>query len=207
MFGCFKFIISGIFSIIVGIALILFYFFGGFDYVKSMFEAQKAKPILTVEQQAQKFADFSHMPKDYKLKKSVGILGVNAILAEHKQTKQKMAIVDTGWIFNLSKDDILSNKLDDKLKELSSKYNNKVVAIDNFEIGKKGMFNALNQNIPYVKIKLKTSGQLKNDFEGIIGVVNKPDNKNNLVVSFSDTGKYKQKTAEKFFQNLKFNKN
>ena len=96
-----------------------------------------------------------------------------------------------------------SSTLDKQLKDIAARFNAIPIKLNNLEIGKRGEFKGLGQNIPYVQLKVLTSGTLNKDVEGMIGVASTPDKKNEILVSISDPGKYKQDIAEKFFKNIK----
>lgn len=202
--GCFnliKFIITAIF------VLIILFPCGGLNYIKSLISSYQHPKQVEMQVKADRFGDISKVPKEYQLIKALDVFGINAVIVENKKTEQKMAIIDSGCMFNITKKDIKSNNLEDQLKKISLKFPYSPFKLDKLDILKKGSFKAFNQNIPYVRVKVSLTGNQKNNFEGIIGVVAYPDNKNNLVVSYNDSNKYNQKIAENFFKTIKIKTN
>lgn len=207
MKGCFnfiKFIISTIFTGII--ALIILFPCGGLNYIKNFIDSQMNQPVKEVQAKAQKFGDFSRISKDYELVRTVNMFGASAIIARHKKTGQKMFIINPGWVLNLSKNDINSNSIESTLKNLSSKLGSQSIKLNSFEIGKKGVFKAFNQNIPYINIKANFTSNVNKSLEGIIGVIDDIDNKSKIIVSTNEMGRYRQEIAEKYFKNIKLAK-
>ena len=202
--GCFNLIKLIITTIFV---LIILFPCGGLNYIKSLINSYQHPQKVENQIKTDKFGDFSKTSNDFQLIKSLEAFGIKAIVAENKKTEQKMAVIDSGWTFNITKKDIISNNLEDQLKKISLKFPYSPVKLNKLDIIKKGSFKAFNQNIPYVRVKVSLTGNQKNNFEGIIGVVTYPNNKNNLVVSYNDSNKYDQKIAEKFFKNIKIKAN
>lgn len=178
---------------------------GGLNYIKGIIDSQlyPKKPDITA--QAQKLADFSKLPKGYELIRSVNMFGVNAVIAQHGQTNQKMALVDTGWIVNVNKNDIKTNNIVQELQKTAKQYVPQV-KLNQIEILDKGSFKAINQDIPYLRVKVNIANSAQKNLEGIIGVANISNNKNNIVLSVNEPGKYKQNITEKFFRSVKLNK-
>lgn len=206
MRGCLKLIFSMVFTGIVGIALLIFYLFGGVDYVKGYIDSLMNPPKNEIEIKAQKLGDFSKLSKEYKLTRAVDMLGVNAVVAEHKQTNQNIALVDPGVILKVTKNDIKQNTLDNKIKEVANRFNNLPIKLGDIQVTKKGTFKALNQDVPYAKVKIQLSGAINKDLEGIIGIASTSGTQNNLVVSMNEPGKYNQKVTEGFLKNIKLKK-
>lgn len=209
--GCLKFIsslISKIFTVLV--ILILLFPCGGLNFIKNTIYSFFNPPEKILMVNAQKVADFSQIPDNYELIKAYDMFGINAVIAQENKTRQKVAVVNTGWVLNITKEDIKSNTAISKLEEITKnikELKNININLDQVKIEKKGSFTAFNQDIPYIKAKIKLSGDQKRNFEGIIGVVTKPNLKNDLLVSINEPGKYNQKVAEKFFRKIKYNNN
>jgi len=189
--------------VIIGIAGLIFYLFGGFDYVNNLLNSYFNPSKINIQQEAAKFGDFSKISNDYELTRVVDMFGIKAVIAKHKITNQKIAIVKTGWVFNLSQNDIKSDNIDQQLEDIASRFNAIPIKLSNLEVGKKGNLKALGQNIPYVQIKVLTTGTINRNMEGIIGVAVSPDKKNDILVSVNDPGKYNQNITDKFFKSIK----
>ena len=201
--GCLKFIFRTISIILFLFAGFLFYIFGGFDWAQKEFNTRFNPSSLMVKKEAQKMADFSKLPKHFELKKAVNMLGIKAVMAEDKKNNQKMVLVNTGWAVHISKEDIKSNHIENQLKSVAQRFE-KVAKLDRLIVSKQGSFKAMDQNIPYVNIKIGVAGNDKQSFEGIIGVVTNSDNKDNLIISANEPGKFSQKEAEIFYKSIKF---
>ena len=203
MMVCLKSIFSFILTTILGIALLIFLFFGGINYIKDNYIAKFYSSEPKVANVSKDLGNFSSIPKNYKLTKTIDMFGFNAVLAENSKNKQKMAVVNTGKVLNITKKDIQSSDIEIQLKDLASKIPYQPVNLNKLEVMKKGSFKALNQTIPYVRVNINLSGKSQSNLEGIIGVVDTPDKKNNLVISVGKSGEYNQKVAEDFFKKIK----
>lgn len=203
--GCLKFIVSSIFKAVVGIALIMFFMFGGLDYLKGLVFTYLNPPNQNVSLEASKIANFASVPKSYRMEKAVNVLGVKAVVANNKSTAQKVAVVEPGWVANITKEDIKSDKIDTQLKNIAKRLETPAVKLVNLETTQKGTFKAFGQNVPYVRVRAGVSGSKAVDYDGIIAVATGPDKKNIVLVSYGEPGKYQQIQAEKFFGSIKFN--
>jgi len=202
MKGCFNFIKFIILSIA---ALIILFPCGGINYVKGLIDSQMHPQKTTINADAQKLANFSKLPKEYELVRTVNMLGVNAVIAQHNKTSQKFALVDTGWIVSINKNDIKTNNAVVQIQDTAKKYIPNV-KLNQIEVIDKGSFKALNQDIPYLRVKINLGNSKQKNMEGIIGVVNMPGKKDDLVLAVNEPGKYKQNITEKFFNSVKINK-
>lgn len=145
---------------------------------------------------------FSSVPKEFKLVKSFNLLGLSGILAEGVKNKQKIGIVNTGIFFNVTKQTIENNIIDQQLKNLNSQIPFQLVNLQNLNVLKKGSFVAKNQRIPYIKLTFNLAGTESSKFEGIIGVIESKNKKNNLIFSINNFNKYNQKLTEKFIKSV-----
>ena len=198
--GCFnliKFIITTIFI------LIILFPCGGLKYVQSLIYNYQHPKQAEIKVKTAEFGDFSNEAKEYKLVRSLDVFGISALIAKNIKTEQKMALVDSGWTFTITKNDIKSSNLEEQLRKISLQFPYSPLKLDKLTIIKKGTFNAFGQTVPYVKVKVSLTGNSQNNFEGIIGAVTYPNNKNNLIISFNDSNKYNQQIAENFFKNVK----
>lgn len=208
MLGCLKPIGCLIQSIITTVILFCFFTFGGLDYVKNFIDNMYAEQQSNTYKEAQKVADFSRISRDYKIAKTINIPGAKAVIAENKKNSQKLAFIDGGSFLTLSKNDIKSNQIDTKLRELSGKLSNKPVKLKELKVIRKGSFKALNQNIPYVKVKASFTIDktiFTKEFEGIIGVIDNPKKgKSYIIASINNPDEYKQDITENFFKTVNF---
>ncbi|MDD3013781.1 MAG: hypothetical protein PHC34_08780 [Candidatus Gastranaerophilales bacterium] len=202
MKGCFNFIK---FVVLTIAALIIMFPCGGLNYIKGIIDSQLHPKKTEITMQAKKLADFSKLPKEFELLRTVNMFGVNAVIAQHNQTSQKMALVDTGWIVNVSKNDIKTNNIVQQLQKTAAQYVPQV-KLNQIEIVDKGTFKAIGQDIPYLHVKVNLANTTQKNLEGIIGVANISDKKNDIVLAINEPGKYKQNITENFFKSVKLNK-
>ncbi|MDD3150508.1 MAG: hypothetical protein PHV68_06705 [Candidatus Gastranaerophilales bacterium] len=201
--GCLKTIVS---FIIVVLAVIGLNSLGGLDKVKEFINSKINPSPEKIEENAQKVADFSNISQEYTIIKTVEIAGVSAVVSENKITGQKIAFGDGSFLIKISKEDITSDKLDEKIKEIAPKLNFLPTRVQGIYIKEKGSFIADNQTIPYAKIKIDILSEKQSDLEGIIAVANVTDKKSKLIVAFNDEGKYDQKETENFVNSIKMYK-
>ena len=143
---------------------------------------------------------------NYKFTHYFDLVGTKTLLAQELKTKQKFAIINPGWAFKITKDDIRANTINKKLRFIASRFNYETIKVEDFRIEKKGFFKGLQQNIPFVKFKIKLSGNINHKFEGIIGVIKNPQTKRyELITAFAELGKYNSKMTEDFYKNIQFN--
>lgn len=206
--GCFKFL-SNIVNTIITLLVSLIFLFpcGGLNMISNFIYSKFNPPEKVLQVNAQKIADFSKMPKNYKLVKTFDMLGINGVIAQSTDSTQKMAIVNTGYLFNVTKKDIETNQVITKIEDTTKTLKNYNIKMEQFELLKKGSFKAFNQNVPYIKAKFTIAGAQNRAVEGILGVATRADSKNNLIISISENGNYKQKNAENFFKYIQLNKN
>lgn len=196
-----KIIITAAAGFIVLIALAAV----GVFYLKNTVSYQLHPPKSELMQRADKIGDFSKIPKSYNVTKALNVIGVTSIVAEHPQSGQYMAIIDPGWTMNISKNDIQTGNLKQKLTDYALKASSPNIKLNRLEIEPKGNFQAFNQFVPYAQIKVRISGlSSEKTYEGMIAIVSKPGtNKNELIVSLNKNGTFNQKIAENFFQSVK----
>lgn len=209
MKGCLMGIVKIFFSMILGFFLVLFFVFGGIDYVKSFFVPSQQQPHDNMSK-AMKIADFSRIGNDFEILKTVDVIGANAVIANHKPSNQKIAFVNPGLILNLTKKDIKSDAIEQKLTGIVKNYENNVIKLEKLAVTQKGSIKALNQDIPYVKVVMKiqlpAGLDLSQNTEAVIGVASTPKGQNNIILSINKYGQYNHKITEKFFKKLRYNK-
>ena len=108
----------------------------------------------TLLEKTKKVGDFSGIDKEFEVEKTVGMLGYNAVLAEHKSSGQKMLIVDSGKKEILTPEDIKSDDAETRIKQAIAKFKYQNVNLDEFHVTEKGTMQSYGQDVPYVK-KLK----------------------------------------------------
>ena len=91
--GCLKNVTRAIFLTII---ITGFVAIGGQRWLKDQFINFVNPSKDVVLERAQKVGDFSKINKEFEIEKAAGVLGYNAVLAEHKASGQKMIVVDSG---------------------------------------------------------------------------------------------------------------
>lgn len=162
------------------------------------------KPQL-VKQSAQKIADFSKVPPNYKFQASYKVLGAEAVVTENTKDGSYIAMGNTGPLLQLSKNDLKSDEINKKIAYLAPVLINSPAKISNFAITDKSTFHALNQDIPYAKIKVVSQTNPNISYEGIIAVYDTKDNKTQTIVAFNEAGRYHQVSTEEFFKKIRLN--
>lgn len=196
----FKIILTSI----IGFIILALLAVGGMFYLKSSIDTQLNPPKTELIQRTEKIGDFSKIPQTYKVTKALNLLGVTAVVAEYPKTGQYMAIIDTGWAMSISKTDIQTGSLTQKLTDYALKVSSPNMKLNNLEITPKGTFKSFNQSVPYAQIKVKISGlNSEKIYDGMVGIVfSKSKNSNELVISVNKKGTFDQKIAENFFKKV-----
>ena len=125
------------------------------------------------------------------------------IIAQHNATDQKMIMIEPKDETILTKEDINSEKLQEKIDGIINKYKYQVVKFDKIEVNKQGEMEGLDQKIPYAKVKAEISNLPIKDIEGIVGVAELENGKNLIVISVNEKGKYSQIITDAFYKKVK----
>ena len=88
--GCLKNVTRAIFFTVL---IVGFMTLGGQDWIKQQFMNFVNPSKDVVLERAQKIGDFSKVNREFEIEKAAGVLGYNAVLAEHKASGQKMVVV------------------------------------------------------------------------------------------------------------------
>ena len=184
------------------LAIIGFNAIGGEKYI----EAVKDTVVNFVQehnvQNAKKIGDFSKINEEFQIDNTVNLMGYKAVIAEHKASGQKMLIIDSGKKPILTQEDIKSDGIDKKLKELSQKYKYQGVNINDIKITGRGNLNAYNQNVPYAKSEAHVTKLPISDIGGIVSSVQTSDSQEKLLVSVNDKKKYSQLITNEFYKSI-----
>lgn len=127
--GCLKNVTRALFLTVV---IVGFMAFGGQDFIKNQFNNFVNPSHDVVLERAQKIGDFSKVNKEFEIEKAAGILGYNAVLAEHKATGQKMVVVDSGKKVILSAEDIKSPDAESRILAAINKIKYQSAAVEEF---------------------------------------------------------------------------
>lgn len=198
--GCLKNFIRAIF---LTLAIIGFISIGGKDlvikYVGPYFK-QSSESML---EKAKRVGDFSKINEEFEIEKATGIMGYNAVVAEHKASGQKLMVIDSGKKQILTAEDIKSDAVEQKLKNSIGKFKYQSAAIEELKVTKRGTLTSYGQTVPYVKFEAKVSKLPFGDIAGIISVVNNVDGEPRILLSANERSKYSQLISDEFFKQIK----
>lgn len=202
MKGCLSFIIKTIIAVLVFFGLL---HLGVIDFIKEKIEEYKSD---TTKQEkmidkTKDVVDLSEIEEEYSIDKNLNLLGNRMIVAEHDATSQKMIMIEPKKENILTKEDIKSDNIQEKINTLVDKYKYKLVKFDKIEVKKTGELNALNQTIPYIKVVAVVSSLPVKDMEGIVGVAELENGKNLIVMSVNEKDKYSQIITDAFYKKVK----
>ncbi len=198
--GCLRNIFR---AIILTLAIVGFLSLGGKElvggFVKNYFNP--SKDVLL--ERAQKVGDFSKINDEFEIEKAAGILGYNAVVAEHKASGQKMFVVDSGDKAILTVEDIKSDKAEEKLQKALSKIKYQAVSVEDLRVTKHGTMNSYGKEVPYVKFEARVKKLPIGDVGGIVSVADLKDGEQRLLISVSEKNKYSQLISDEFFRKIK----
>ena len=198
--GCLKNVTRAIFLTVVVVG---FMAFGGQDWIKSWFKSYINPSHDVILERAQKVGDFSKINKEFEIDKAAGILGYNAVLAEHKASGQKMVVVDSGKKTILTQEDIKSPDAEEKIKSAINKIKYQSAAVDEFTVTEKGTMKSYGKDIPYVKFKAKLKKLPIGEISGIISVVKDEKGNDKILISANEKDRYSQLISNEFFKEIK----
>ena len=198
--GCLKNVTRSVFLTVV---IVGFMAFGGQDWIKSQIKNFFNPSHDVVLERAQKIGDFSKINKEFEIEKAAGILGYNAVLAEHKATGQKMLVVDSGKKTILTKEDIQAQDAEDRIRAAINKVKYQSATLEYFNVTEKGVMTSYGQQIPYVKFRARIKKLPIGEISGIISVVKDENGNDKILVSANEKEKYSQLIANEFFKEIK----
>lgn len=198
--GCLKNVTRAIFFTVV---IVGFMTFGGQDWIKQQFLNFVNPSKDVVLERAQKVGDFSKVNREFEIEKAAGILGYNAVLAEHKASGQKMVVVDSGKKQILTQEDIKSSQAEEKIKAAINKIKYQSAAVEEFHVTEKGTMKSYGKEIPYVKFTARIKKFPIGEISGIISVVQDSKGNDKILVSANEKSKYSQLISNEFFKEIK----
>lgn len=114
-------------------------------------------------EQAKTFGDFSKLQSDYKLSKTIDIMGYKKMTVTHTPSDQKTVFLDTKN--KITEKDFANKNIDNILIEKTMLFSNLPISIQNLKVTKRGeliinkkaskyiLFEGDAENLPYDKIK------------------------------------------------------
>ena len=198
--GCLKNILR---AIILTLAVVGFMALGGKELVRGLINNYFNPPKDTMLERAQKVGDFSKINDEFEIEKAAGIMGYNAVVAEHKASGQKMFVVDSGDKDILTVEDIKSDNVEEKLYKAISKIKYQAVSVDDLKVTKHGTMHSYGKDVPYVKFEARIKKLPIGDVGGIISVAETKDGESRLLISANEKSKYSQLISDEFFKKIK----
>lgn len=198
--GCLKNILR---AIILTLAVVGFIALGGKELVSGLINNYFNPPKDTMLERAQKVGDFSKINDEFEIERAAGIMGYNAVVAEHKASGQKMFVVDSGDKDILTAEDIKSENVEEKLYKAISKIKYQAVSVEDLKVTKHGTMHSYGKEVPYVKFEARIKKLPIGDVGGIISVAETKDGESRLLISANEKSKYSQLISDEFFKKIK----
>ncbi len=198
--GCLKNILR---AIILTLAVVGFMALGGKEFVSGLINNYLNPPKDAMLERAQKVGDFSKINDEFEIERAAGIMGYNAVVAEHKASGQKMFVVDSGNKEILTADDIKSDNVEEKLYKAISKIKYQAVSVEDLKVTKHGTMHSYGKDVPYVKFEARIKKLPIGDVGGIISVAETKDGEPRLLISANEKSKYSQLISDEFFKKIK----
>lgn len=151
---------------------------------------------------AKKIGNFSGLNEEFQIDNSVNLVGYKAVIAEHKASRQKMVIVDSGKKPLLTQNDIKSDKVDKKLNDLADKFKYQAVTVQNIKITDRGTMKVYGKDVPYAKFEAHVTKLPFKDVAGVVASVTTSDGSEKLAFSISEKKKYSQLITNEFYRGV-----
>ncbi len=198
--GCLKNVTRAIFFTVL---IVGFMTLGGQDWIKQQFMNFVNPSKDVVLERAQKIGDFSKVNREFEIEKAAGVLGYNAVLAEHKASGQKMVVVDSGKKQILTQEDIKSSQAEEKIKAAINKIKYQSAAVEEFHVTEQGTMKSYGKEIPYVKFTARIKKFPIGEISGIISVAQDSKGNDKILISANERSKYSQLISNEFFKEIK----
>ena len=198
--GCLKNVTRAIFFTVL---IVGFMTIGGQDWIKQQFMNFVNPSKDVVLERAQKVGDFSKVNREFEIEKAAGVLGYNAVLAEHKASGQKMVVVDSGKKQILTQEDIKSSQAEEKIKAAINKIKYQSAAVEEFHVTEQGTMKSYGKEIPYVKFTARIKKFPIGEISGIISVAQDSKGNDKILISANEKSKYSQLISNEFFKEIK----
>ena len=199
--GCLRFIFRTIIAVLVFFGLL---HLGVIDFIKDKIDEFRDAPSQEkMIENTKDVIDLSEIDDEYTIDKNLKILKHRMIVAEHNATGQKMVMIEPKNENILTKEDVESDVIQQKIENALQKYKHQPVKFEEIKVTKKGEMQGVGQKIPYAKVSASISNLPMKDVEGIVGVAELENGKNLIVISVNEKGKYSQIIADGFYSKVK----
>ena len=157
-----------------------------------------------IKVRSKEIGNFSDIPQDYKIIKAVNALGMRGIVASYPNSKQYMAVVDTGNVLNITKSDLQTGRAEEELLEYGKKMLPPNIKVTKLDIIPQGSIHAFDQSVPCAEMRIKLEGINSNrTYRGFVGIATSPrDNKDHIIFSMNERGYYDKKIAENYYKSV-----
>ncbi len=198
--GCLKNIIR---AVIITLAVVGFMSLGGKEWTVKIIDKYFRPSAQTLLERAQKVGDFSKINDEFEIEKAAGIMGYQAVLAEHKASGQKLIVVDDNGKDLITAEDLKSDQAEEKLKAALGKLKYQSASIDNLTVTKHGTIKSYGKDVPYVKFEAKVKKLPIGDIAGMVAVAKTPSGEARILLSANEKAKYSQLISDQFFKDIK----
>lgn len=198
--GCLKNICM---AILLALAFIGFMSLGGGRLVGDIVDNFINPPKDELIKRAEKVGDFSKINAEFELERAAGMLGYNGVVAEHKASGQKLLVIDTNNKPILTKEDIKSENIEEKLLNLTKKVKYQTFQVEDLKVTKRGTMNSYGKETPYIRFEARPKKLPIGDIAGIISVAENKEGEQRLLISANEKKKYSQLISDEFFKAVK----
>lgn len=200
MFRLIKIIFN---AFLLVLAIIGFNAMGGGKYVEAVRVSVGNFIQEHAQEDARKIGNFNNLNEEYQIDNTVNLIGYKAVIAEHKASGQKMIILDSGKKPLLTQNDINSDKIDKKLKDLANKFKYQAITIQDINITSRGTMSVYGKNVPYAKFDAHVTKLPFSDVSGVVASVTTSDGSEKLALAISEKKKYSQLITNEFYKGVK----
>lgn len=198
--GCLKNFLR---AIVITLAVIGFLAIGGKEFIVKYLKQWFNPTQIEMMEKAKKVGDFSNISEEFEIEKAAGIMGYNAVVAEHKASGQKMFVIDSGKKYLITQEDLQSENIEEKLINTAHKFKYQSVSAENIKVVKKGSIHTFGEDVPYVKFEAKISKLPVGEVSGIISAAKNKDGDARTLISVNEKNKYSQLISDEFFKKIK----
>ena len=152
------------------------------------------------EQTIQKVGDFSQINPEFNVDTAVNLFGFKAVLGEHRASGQRMIVLDSGHKKLLTREDIQTDGVKQKLNDLSQRFRYQSSNVSEIEILGRGQIYAYGKNLPYVKFTARVTKLPISHITGIIAVNDTNPKEQRLLISVNEKNRYSQLISNEFYR-------